>query len=100
MKEIIKTSFTIKFRQNTKAELKCLQKGFTDITYERDGYIYVIENACNERGDTSSSGYFFSLGDAVDAIKTCSDWYRSKGTGKIYRYEPGAHKAGVLVWEN
>lgn len=91
---------TVKIRKNTKAELKCLEEGFTDITYEHDGYIYVIENTYSERGGTSPSGYFFSLGDAVDGIKKCCDWWRPNGTGRIYRYEPGANKHGTIVWKN
>lgn len=90
----------MKARKNTKAELKCLKEGITDITYEKDGYIYVIKNTDDELGRRSNSGYFFSLGDAVDAIKDCSDWWRPNGTGRIYRYEPGAHKPGTLVWKN
>lgn len=89
-----------KIRKNTKSELKCLEEGVTDITYEKDGYIYVIENTYCERGGLSNSGYFFSLGDAVDAIKGCADWWRPNGTGRIRRYEPGAHKPGTLVWKN
>lgn len=86
-------------RTNTPHELSCLQEGITDITYERDGYIYFIENTISERSSTTS-GYFWSLGDAVDAIHSCCDWWASNGTGRIYRTEPGLHKCRTLVWKN
>lgn len=85
-------------RENTPSELSCLQNGVTAITYNHDGYIYVIINTINEYS-TTESGYFLSLGDAVDAIKKCCDWYRSNGTGKIYRITPGLHNRRTLVWE-
>ncbi|MBQ8806601.1 MAG: hypothetical protein IJZ68_09185 [Bacteroidaceae bacterium] len=91
-------------RNNTAAEMKCLVKdsGVCNITYAREGYIYIIENTVNERS-SREQGYFLSLGDAVDAIKKCCDWYRSNGTGKIYRITPGLcnwDNPRVLVWEN
>lgn len=91
-------------RNNTPDEMKCLVKesGICNITYAREGYIYIIENTVNERG-SSEQGYFLSLGDAVDAIKKCCDWYRSNGTGKIYRITPGLRtwdNPRVLVWQN
>lgn len=91
-------------RNNTAEEKKCLvaESGVKHITYARDGYIYIIENTVNEYG-SSEQGYFLSLGDAVDAIKKCCDWYRSNGTGKIYRITPGLRtwdNPRVLVWKN
>ena len=91
-------------RNNTPDEMKCLVKesGVCNITYAREGYIYIIENTVNEYG-SSEQGYFLSLGDAVDAIKQCCDWYRSNGTGKIYRITPGLRtwdNPRVLVWKN
>ena len=91
-------------RNNTPDEMKCLVKesGVCNITYAREGYIYIIENTVNEYG-SSEQGYSLSLGDAVDAIKQCCDWYRSNGTGKIYRITPGLRtwdNPRVLVWEN
>lgn len=91
-------------RDNTSQEMKCLVKesGVKNITYAREGFIYIIENTINEYG-SSEQGYFLSLGDAVDAIKKCCDWYRSNGTGKIYRITPGLRNFDnprVLVWQN
>jgi hypothetical protein len=76
-----------------------LRNGVETITYERDGFIYIIENSTSEWG-RSDSGYFLSLGDAVDAMQHCCDWWRSNGTGRIYRVKPGLHEARMLVWEH
>lgn len=89
------------YRKNTTEEMKCLVKdsGVTNITYARDGYIYIIENSTSE-WSRSDQGYYLSIGDAVDGIKNCCDWYRSDGTGRIYRVEPGTRKTRTLVWQN
>lgn len=62
--------------------------------------IYYIENTINEF-NSRINGYFTSLPKAKEALKDCCDWYRSKGTGKIYAIE--TNKLGafpVLVYEN
>lgn len=89
------------YRRNTAAEKKAIvtESGLTDITYAHDGYIYVIVNTVNEWSH-DDKGYFLSFGDAVDAIKKCCDWYRSNGTGKIYRMKPGLQTSRTLVWQN
>ena len=87
------------FRNNTKEELACLQNGASEITYSHDGFIYIIENSVSEWG-REYQGYYLSLGDAVDEIKNCCDWYRSNGTGRIYRVAPGTRKPRQLVWQN
>lgn len=87
------------FRQNTNEELACLQNGVKNINYNHDGFIYIIENSTNE-WNRADQGYYLSLGDAVDAIKDCCDWYRSNGTGRIYHVSPGTRKTRTLVWQN
>lgn len=61
--------------------------------------IYYIENTIDE-WHTKISGYFKTLGDAQDGLKECADWYRPKGTGKIYFKEFGLDKPARLVFEN
>lgn len=63
-------------------------------------YIYVIKNTVNE-WNSETKGYFSSLDKAKEALKECCDWYRSKGTGKIYRIRLNALRvAPELVYEN
>lgn len=45
--------------------------------------LYYIENTVGER-HCEISGYFSDLEKAKAALKQCNDWYRPKGTGKIY----------------
>lgn len=61
--------------------------------------IYYIENSINEFA-SSIQGYFTSLDDAMEALKSCSDWYRPKGTGKIYFTEFGLKGKTTLVYKN
>ena len=60
--------------------------------------IFYIENSISER-NSCIRGYFSNLDDAKEALKDCNDWYRSKGTGRIYRIEFGLHALPVLVYE-
>jgi len=62
-------------------------------------YIYYIENTVNE-SRSKISGYFDNAQDASEALKNCEDWYRPKGTGKIYRVELGLCNQPELVYEN
>lgn len=48
--------------------------------------LYYIKNTVNEC-DSRIQGYFSTLDKAQEALKDCCDWYRSKGTGKIYRVD-------------
>lgn len=61
--------------------------------------IYYIENEIGEFA-SSIQGYFTSLDDAKEALKLCSDWYRPKGTGKIYFTEFGLKGKTTLVYKN
>lgn len=51
-----------------------------------DNKIYYIENSINEYR-REIMGYFSSIDGAKNALKDCCDFYRSKGTGKIYSIE-------------
>lgn len=53
---------------------------------EKEMKIYFIKNTINEY-DTTIRGYFSSLDNAKEALKKCEDWWRSKGTGRIYEVE-------------
>ena len=46
--------------------------------------IYYIENTVDER-NSRINGYFSTFNAAKNALAGCSDWYRGKGTGKIYK---------------
>lgn len=48
--------------------------------------LFYIENTVDER-NSRIMGYFSTLDAAQDALKSCEDWYRSKGTGKIYQVD-------------
>lgn len=64
---------------------------------EEDG-VYFIENTvdeCNSR----ITGYFRTFDKAKEALKECSDWYRSKGTGRIYFQKFGADQGSKKVFE-
>jgi hypothetical protein len=60
--------------------------------------IYFIENTVDE-WHTRIAGYFLSLEEAKEALKECSDWYRSKGTGTIYFKEFGLGKTTKKVYQ-
>lgn len=61
--------------------------------------VYFIENTVNEC-DTCIRGYFSSLDDAKKALQSCSNWYESKGTGKIYFVKFGLKENPKLVYRN
>lgn len=58
--------------------------------------IYYIENTIDEYRSVIS-GYFKTLNEAEESIKTCSDWYRSNGTGTIYFVEFGLNTKPKLI---
>jgi len=60
--------------------------------------IYYIRNTVNEY-QSSISGYFPSLPEALKALDKCYDWYRSESSGKIFKIEMGLNKKPVLVYE-
>lgn len=57
------------------------------VTQQNAQELYYIENDVNERGSCRISGYFSTFDKAQEALKSCCDWYCSKGTGKIYRVD-------------
>jgi len=61
--------------------------------------IYMIENTVDEL-HTKISGYFPTEDEALDALKECEDWFRPKGTGRIYFREFGLNKTRRLVFSN
>ena len=61
--------------------------------------IYYIENTIDEWHSTIR-GYFETLDDAIKAIAECSDWFREKGTGEIYKVGFGLNHKRKLVWKN
>lgn len=46
--------------------------------------LFYIKNTIDERS-SQISGYFSTLEKALEALKDCCDWYRSNGTGEIYK---------------
>lgn len=60
--------------------------------------MYYIENTVNEY-DSTIVGYFETFEGAVTALQNCSDWYREKGTGRIYQIGFGLNKRPKLVYE-
>lgn len=61
--------------------------------------VYYIKNTVSEtRQDIT--GYFQTLDEAKNALKKCSDWYRPRGTGRIYWIEFGLNKRAKLMYKN
>ena len=60
--------------------------------------IYYIENTINEFGSIIT-GYFSTIKEAKEVLKQCSDWFKPKGTGRIYFQEFGLNKPSKLVYE-
>ena len=61
--------------------------------------IYYIENSVDERR-TKVSGYFQTEEEAREAIKECSDWFMSNGTGTIWYQEFGLGKHAKKIYAN
>lgn len=61
--------------------------------------IFYIKNTIDE-WHTSISGYFKTLDDAKEGLKDCADWFRPKGTGKIYSIGFGLDKNPKLEYES
>lgn len=61
--------------------------------------LFYIENTINEI-HSNRSGYFKTLDEAKEALKECCDWFRPKGTGRIYYVEFGLNKKRTLVYKN
>ena len=60
-----------------------------------NGFYYIV-NTCSEFNSTIR-GYFATKEDAIKALAECEDWYRPKGTGRIYFREFGLHSVPELV---
>lgn len=61
--------------------------------------IYYIENTVNEWHSTIR-GYFATEEEAREALKSCCDWYRPNGTGRIYFQPFGLNQPRQLIYEN
>lgn len=61
--------------------------------------IYYIENTVDDRV-TKISGYFQTEEEAREAIKKCSNWFMSKGTGIIWFKEFGLNKISKKIYAN
>jgi len=61
------------------------------------GY-YFIENTVDE-WSTREVGSFETKDEAIEALAECEDWYRPKGTGRIYFQEFGLHKTPKLIYK-
>lgn len=60
--------------------------------------IYFITNTISERSE-AISGYFASFDEALSALDSCFNWYRSKSSGEIWKVETGLDKRPVLVYK-
>lgn len=58
--------------------------------------IYYIECTTSEFS-SAIKGYFETLEEAKEALKSCSNWYGPDNTGKIYSKELGLHGKTELV---
>lgn len=61
--------------------------------------IYYIETTKNE-WTSGIDGFFNTLEEAKEALKECSNWYRPKGTGKIFFKEFGLNTIPKLIYNN
>lgn len=61
--------------------------------------IYLIENTVDERS-TKVSGYFKTYDEAYEVLKECADWWREKGTGKIWEVSFGLHAQRKKVYDS
>lgn len=61
--------------------------------------IYYIENLLYDEHNYHIVGYFTDLESAKECFKTCADWSRPNGTGRIYYVEFGRNKKPELIYE-
>lgn len=61
--------------------------------------VYYIKNTVSETYQ-DIKGYFKTLDEAKNALNKCSDWYRPRGTGRIYWVEFGLNKRPKLMYKN
>lgn len=57
---------------------------------------YFIENIVDE-WHSSETGCFKTLKEAKEALKSCSDWWCSEGTGCIYFRPYGLNKSSKFI---
>lgn len=60
---------------------------------------YEIRNSVSE-SRTTVTGRYATLDMAIEALKDCCDWYRPKGTGKIYEMCYYLNNGEITVYEN
>lgn len=77
---------------------KLIRRGEFD-SEESSDEIYLIENTVDEYR-TRVSGYFKTYDDAYEALKECSDWFRDKGTGQIWKVSFGLHAKREKVYDS
>lgn len=58
--------------------------------------IYYIECTISETR-SAIKGYFETLDEAKEALKSCSNWYSPYNTGKIYSKEFGLNGKAELI---
>ena len=77
-------------------ECKKYEEAIVNQAKAKDGVIFYIENTYDEF-HTRIRGYFKTFEDALQSLAKCSDWYRDKGTGRIYMMELGLDKHPFLM---
>ena len=60
--------------------------------------VYYIKNTVSETCQ-DVTGYFKTLDEAKNALNKCGDWYRHRGTGRIYWIKFGLNKDPKLMYE-
>ena len=70
------------------------------IDYEKKPSIYAIENTVNEY-HSNYTRFCSTLEEAKRELQDCCDWFREKGTGRIYRFklDTGVDPVRELVYE-
>lgn len=70
---------------NRKAKANDTSKGF-----------YFIKNTVDE-WHSDETGYFKTLEEAKEALKSCSDWWCPEGTGRIYFRAYGLNQSSKFI---
>lgn len=80
--------------RDVKSIVRFNSDGSKDVLYEKpekkQGFYY-IENQIDERR-SNETGYFKTLKEAKEALKSCADWFLGEGTGCIF-FQPYGLKA-------
>ncbi len=61
-------------------------------------HIFYIINTVNEFS-TAVTGYFLSYKDALLALDSCHDWYKSTSSGEIWQVDTGLDKSPMLIYK-